>query len=528
MVVVGLVLTVPALLALYRGYIGPTFWTVRSGFQDVDVLSGRIRDVGGRNYQVIGEDVLDTFGRALLFGVGPLLAFLVVAPLLALAAHWAGRAGRWVVRVAFAVPMVLGLAPATLAAGYFLDRLRPEDSAREAISNPATAPVLLIGFAGAATFGLVCGLGVTLFLAALRRREAGPPVWPGALVVAGLGVIAVLAAVLQTFVFPYVVTDGGPGHATTTPMLAIFDYGFRDLRFGTAAAAATVVLVPLALLGVAAAVLVIVSGLRVEFDPVARDDGPRGGSGGKGVVLALVGAGLVVVPFVAWIGIWPALSRIVGGSGAEQVPAESLGTIFANTWLPTLLSATGGVVVAALAGFAIGMLRPFGRYSEALLLPFAPWLFVGIGPLAIAHWYDAQRAEQLNSFAGLIPPVPVVIPALFVFTLFFKGQERRLREAGGAGGLGRAVLPVLPMVAVIGGVTWVVQAQDLLWPLLVSSDPDKYTGPLVLVNVIRQFVVADGGPIGVAFPIWAVVIAGVALAVAQVLYVDRLAIRAGR
>ncbi len=529
MVVAGLVLTVPALFALYQGYIAPTIWTVRGSFQDVDVLRDGARDVGGRNYEVVGEDALGTFGYALLFGAVPLLVLLVAAPLLAFAAHWAGRAGRWVVQVAFAVPIVVGLAPTVLAAGYFLDRLGPEGGAREAVSDPATAPVVLAGFAGSATFGLVCGLGVTLYLAALRRREPGRSVWPGVLVVAGLCALAVPAVALQTFVFPYVVTGGGPTRATVTPILAMFEYGFRNLQPGIGAAVSTVVLVPLAVLGIAAAVLVIVSGLRVEFDPVARDDESRGASGGRPVALALMGAGLIVVPFLAWLGIWPMLSRSVAGSGGEQVPAELAGTILVNTWLTTLISAVGGVAVAALGGFAIGMLRPFGRYSEVLLLPFAPWLFAGVGPLAIANWYDARQAEQLDTFAGLIPPVTIVIPALFLFTLFFKGQERRRREVTGAdGGMGRAVLPVLPMVAVVGGITWVVQAQDLLWPLLVSGEPDRFTGPLALMNAMRQFAVSGEAPVGVAFPVWIVVIAGLAFAVAQVLYVDRLAVRAGR
>ncbi|HRE27220.1 MAG TPA: hypothetical protein PK954_11345, partial [Anaerolineales bacterium] len=52
----------------------------------------------------------------------------------------------------------------------------------------------------------------------------------------------------------------------------------------------------------------------------------------------------------------------------------------ATTWFNTLVPPLVGLVIqwplALLGGYAIGGLRPLGRHSLWLLVPFAPWLFV--------------------------------------------------------------------------------------------------------------------------------------------------------
>ncbi|MBO3750725.1 sugar ABC transporter permease [Streptosporangiaceae bacterium NEAU-GS5] len=533
-VVVALALLLPALLALYWSYLGPTIWTVRTSFQDVNLVSGTARSVGTSNYSAIGTRAFHDFAFALSFCLLPLLTFLIAAPLLAFAAHLAGQASRWVIRIAFAVPMVVGVASTALAVSWRLDLFDPNGDARRLISDPVTAPGALLGAAWGTTFGLVCGVGVTLYLAALRRREPGRPIWPGLLVVTGLGVIAAPAIAVQEFVFPFVVTNGGPNRSTMTPMLDMFDFGFRILRPGAGAAVSTIVLLVLALLGVVATLVIILSGLRVEFDPTARsaDETPVWSSG-RSIALILGGLGLIIVMFFAWRGIWPALSRSISGSGGDLPAAASSGTIALNTWGPTLISAIIGVGLAALAGFAIGALRPLGRLSELLLLPFAPWLFVGIGPLALAKWQSAQQAERLNTFFGLIPPVAIAIPALFVFTLFFRGQQRRSQELVAQGvapgdAFVRTLIPGLPLLALLGGLTWLVQAQDLTWPLLVGSEPDRLTGPVALLLSSEQLAVSSQAPVNLALPATVVVLAALALALAQGFYLDRIAIRAGR
>lgn len=238
---------------------------------------------------------------------------------------------------------------------------------------------------------------------------------------------------------------------------------------------------------------------------------------GRTNVAALVGTGvgLVVVLVIALVGLWPWLSR--AGQSAEGLRIPT-GTILANTWLPPLLAAILAIVPAALAGFGIGALRPLGRYSELLLLPFAPFLFVGAGPLAIARFEDLQDAKLLDTFVALIPQGWISIPALVIFTLFFRGQQPRL-----------GILPSLPLIGLVGLATWVVGAQDVLWPRLVASDQEHWTGPLTLMSQTFQFANRpDTYAFGLVLPLAVVVVLVVLVGLLQLTYLDRLTIRIGR
>jgi hypothetical protein len=188
-----------------------------------------------------------------------------------------------------------------------------------------------------------------------------------------------------------------------------------------------------------------------------------------------------------------------------------------------------GVGLALVAAIGIGAVRPFGRASEWLLLPFAPWLFVGSGPLYVYTAASLGSTRALNSWLGLVPRTWVVIPALFVLTLLLRGQRARwdrLRTSGEPVSLARIfVLPVLPMVALLAGVTWLVQAQDLLRQIIQRSFP---TGPVVAYrNAHVAYTIPHGADVGLAMPpVLAVVLVLAAIAL-QLAYLDRLALRVG-
>jgi hypothetical protein len=226
------------------------------------------------------------------------------------------------------------------------------------------------------------------------------------------------------------------------------------MRVGTGAAQASILLAVLAVLGVAAWLLIFLTGLRVEVVPKASDR-----SAGWGVATGLV---LLVALGMVAVGLWPWLAHSVFGGGTAP-DGPSTGRVYTNTWVPPLVSTVVGVGVAAVGGFAIGALRPLGRSSGLLLLPFAPWLFVGIAPLSVAHYRSADELGRLNTFLGLIPPVWVVVPALFLF--------RGLADRSG-GRLGDTLRPALPMLGLVIGATWLVQAQDVTWSLLAAVNPD--------------------------------------------------------
>ncbi|HKN56622.1 MAG TPA: hypothetical protein VJX66_29305, partial [Amycolatopsis sp.] len=193
-------------------------------------------------------------------------------------------------------------------------------------------------------------------------------------------------------------------------------------------------------------------------------------------------------------------------------------------WLPPLVSTTVGVGVALLAAVGIGAFRPLGRYSELLLLPFAPWLFVGTGPLLGSAFSRMAHADQLGTFFGLVPPTWVAIPVLFVATLLFRGQEARWRAE--RGDLARfLVLPVLPMVPLLFGAVWLWQSQDVLWQLA-ASNPERPTAP-AFVPGYAGYVPGRTG-IGLVLPAALLVVFALLAIAAQLAYLDRVAVRVGR
>jgi hypothetical protein len=490
--ITGLLLVVPAAVALVISYGAPTFWTIRTGWGHPLAADG--------------------FGFALSLAILPLLTILVVAPLLAYAAHRAGRPARWLLRLGLALPMVC-FAPTAFATAWLLGRGRFDAETGE--------PSWMIRLATWSTlFGLICGVGVTLYLAALRAREPGRPMRPAVLTVGGLAAVAVVAASLQVYAYPTLLSQG----RTLTPLLAQYQTAFVGFRMGPAAAQATVLLGVLALLGLLATVVVILTGLRVEVDPVSRWlDHEHSGwhSRGAAIAGALGTAGVLVVTAY---GLWPWLTRLGGG---RPPPGVSASSVLLNTWLPPLISTVVGVGVALLAGFGIGALRPLGRWSELLLLPFAPWLFVGLGPLSLAGFDRVRAAGQLNTFTGLIPPSWVAIPALMIFTVLFRGLAATSVVVDRAFVLDRALMrAAAPMVLLVGGATVLVRAQDLSWSYVVAADAEHLTGPLLAVRQLAELP-ASHVSVGLVLPLVLVVAFAIGLGVLQLLFLDRVTLRVG-
>lgn len=512
---VGLVLLVPAAVAWWISYVKPSYWTVRSSFFDSAPIPqpGDDEYVGLDNYEVAG-DALESLARAVGLAWFPLATMVIAAVLLAFAAHKSGRVGRWITRIALSLPLA-AFAPVAVAAGWLLTHGLQSESRSD--------PALAMGFVGTAvwltTFGLVIGAGVTMYLSAMRRREPDRSTSGALATTVGIGALATVAVALQVITMPWLLTGGGPQGSTNTPIVEIIVSGLQHFNYGVSGVHSTLLLAVLMVLGVLATLLLLLTRLRVEFDPwAASADDPEGGRVRWGALIATV-LGLLLALGVAAYGLWPWLSRL--GTGAPA-PEQSL---LANTWLPPLVSAVAGVLIAAVAGFGIGAVRPLGRWSELLLLPFAPWLFVGFGPLLIAHFEQVRAADEVNTFSGLIQPSWLVIPALFVFTVLFRGLENR-RRRGPANTISAVLLPALPMVAIATGVVWVIRAQSLLWQYV--TDYEATTAPMWTTRQLTTVMLAaEDFSLGVVFPVGGLALAVLALIAAQVLYLDRLAIRVG-
>jgi hypothetical protein len=369
------------------------------------------------------------------------------------------------------------------------------------------------------TLGLAGGIGLIVYLAALRYEGDDIPPLPKALLPIGacwlIGLLATVALSLQTFSFTHVLTGGGPGNATTTLGLYQYKLSFQFMRFGMGTAIASLTLIVSTLLGLIAGLIIVFIGLRLKTVP--EDKGVILLSGLKKPVAIIL---LVLILLVSLsIGsfsvlppLWNNLNSFKTNAELFQVPGSffpSSPTLEAyqelNRAIPrartvanTIMPVAGTLFlvqlpVAYLAALGIGALRPLGRRSELLLLLFSPWLFVTVAPLSIIEFQGRAAAGMLNTMMGLAPPILFSVPILFILTLFFKGQAAKWEAAQAEGQaavrafFSRLVVPSLPLVILLAGAGLFIGLQELLWPLLVANNVQNFTLMLTLLRLQFEF-----------------------------------------
>jgi hypothetical protein len=216
------------------------------------------------------------------------------------------------------------------------------------------------------------------------------------------------------------------------------------------------------------------------------------------------------------------------GSAPESPPGTQR-----RTWLPATTGAVLSVGVAYLAALGISGLRPLGRHSEWLLLPFAPWLFVGVAPLSIEFFKSLREQGGLDTEAALRPPILASIVSLIVLAILCRGQSQRWRyqvatgAAAGPAFVRTVALPTLPLAGLLVVVTIPGNAQDLLWPLLVAASPDNGTTALTLLRTHGNLAGAEFS-VASATPLLMVVLGVAALAAIQALHLDRMVAATGK
>ena len=514
---IGVLLALPAVVLTVLTLVIPTFRTVGTSMRSESLIrGGRSADVGFDNYSTVFEDPVfwPSVGFAISLALLPILVVLVVTPLVAAAVDWAGGWARWAVRVVLSAAIVV-FSPVALSLAWQRDLaadLRLLTDVDEAGGVLRSAVLMM-------TFGVVCAVGVLLFLPAFRARRK---LWPTLFTVAGLAVPGMLAAGLQQFTVPYVMTGFGPENETLTPVGFLFRTAFQADRLGEAAAVSTVLLVLLALLGVGTVLVVVLTRLRLQVGPW-RSRGPSTNPGA--IVVALLA--LVAVATVAVLTMGPWFDHLDGP--APDVPAGAEG----RTWTWPALGALVSVGVAYLAALGVSGLRPLGRHSEWLLMFFAPWLFVGVGPLSVEFFKALRDEGGVDVESSLLPPILVAVLPLLIMAVLCRGQAERWQQRVSAGAPAAAaffrvvVLPTLPLAAFLYVATMLVHGQDLFWPLLAAGSPENATVPLAMVLIQGNLGQSDIS-VAAATPAELMLVAFLVLAAVQVLHLDRMTATVGR
>jgi multiple sugar transport system permease protein len=165
---------------------------------------------------------------------------------------------------------------------------------------------------------------------------------------------------------------------------------------------------------------------------------------------------------------------------------------FGASVITATLTAVGTVITASLAAFALSRMR--FRYRNLIFWIVLAGIMIPGQVLIVPQFREFDSLNLLNTYwAVSLPQIPTAI-AVFIFKQFFDGLPRDLEEAARVDGAGyfriyrQVIMPLAqPAVAAVAIFTFVTTWNNLLWPLLVLSNPDIMTVPVGLATVQGSF-----------------------------------------
>ena len=260
---------VPALVLLIAFYVFPSIWAVRTSFTNLALTGANAlnpRYVGLRQFQKLFSDpeFFNALGRTFIYAGGTIVGQFVIGMIAALLMSRRRLFGQGILLAAVVLPMVIPsliqalLWQSMLANGDFgtLNRLigivgiPPVQWTRDL----SMFSVILVNFWNNSGFAMI------LFLAGLENipRELlesaqidGATGWqqliyiklPLIRYVILLWLLLNTLGCFNTFELIYALTGGGPGTATTTMGIYVYNAGFRYFELGLGSAAGLVLLV---------------------------------------------------------------------------------------------------------------------------------------------------------------------------------------------------------------------------------------------------------------------------------------------
>lgn len=469
----GLLLLLPACGLCSVNLVGTTADTILAGFQANPLSNDTPEFVGMENFESLFD--IRNFGAAVEFTGQLILVRLLVAAviplLLSIGVYQLGKRSRLAIRLLFTLPMAF-FAPALVAfASRRMLWMWDRDSTEMTVLLVEALTMLIVS----------CAAGLLVYSAVLRRRAEEGKDWtstlPALIAVWLIGQFAVLAYTLQTFL-PL-------GFFFRSGSITFSQFAFETTRVFTLQlgfAASVIVFLPVAVLGVLATLTLILFRLQLEHVPPVEDANRTGNKmlGILGWLMTLPGA--ISVIFILFVPYLVSLLGAASWAGEGSTRSVSMMQVWLNTTLPPLLVILFiQLPFAYLGALGIGVVRPFGRWSDALLLLFAPWLFATSMPFALQRTIALSNADALDSFSALVPPLLISVPMLVILTLFFKGHAQAWRQALAEGTpaarafFTKLFIPSLPLAGFLAALSFMAMAQDLIYSLLTGVRPEQFT-----------------------------------------------------
>jgi multiple sugar transport system permease protein len=165
---------------------------------------------------------------------------------------------------------------------------------------------------------------------------------------------------------------------------------------------------------------------------------------------------------------------------------------FGSSVTIAIITTVGTVFTASMAAYALSRMR--FRYRNLVFWGILAGIMIPGQVLIVPQFREMDTFNLLNTFwAVSLPQIPTAV-AVFIFKQFFDGLPRELEEVARMDGAGfwriylRIIMPLArPAVAAVAIFAFVSSWNDLLWPLLVLSNPDIMTIPVGPATVQGAF-----------------------------------------
>jgi multiple sugar transport system permease protein len=227
---------------------------------------------------------------------------------------------------------------------------------------------------------------------------------------------------------------------------------------------------------------------------------------GRVIVLALVGLLLVAVltPLI-----WAVAGSVKSEAEYRAIPIHVLpsaisldayravlsdGDIprgFLNSLIVSGLEVAGVLLTSSLAGYVFARKRFLGK--DALFLFVLASTMVPFTMLLIPLYLTFIDVRFSNNYLAIALPTMMSAYGIFLCRQFIRGLPRDLFDAAVIDGASdvaiyrEVVLPLSrPVLAALAIFTLIISSNALIWPLVIVSDAELFTLPLVLASYARQ------------------------------------------
>ncbi|MBW5420394.1 ABC transporter permease subunit [Streptomyces sp. BG9H] len=181
-----------------------------------------------------------------------------------------------------------------------------------------------------------------------------------------------------------------------------------------------------------------------------------------------------------------------GASFEEVFTALPFREMLTNSVLNTVGRTLGQLVFCSLAAYAFARMRFRGR--DVLFALFLSVLMVPSSLLVLPQYDIIQALGLLNSAPALFLPGMFSAFGTFMLRQFFLALPKELEEAARIDGAGSfrvfwsIMLPLIrPALAALAVITAMWSWNDLLWPLIVNTDPAKMPISAGLTSLEGQY-----------------------------------------